>query len=103
MICVAQFTGDEMWYRARIIDIPGNREVKVHYVDFGNTENTSIFKIRKILDTFLILPAQVQWTFCYFFEYQYFDFYLAKLFHAAIGYLYVIFKSVLLDSWFMAC
>ena len=69
MICVAQFTGDEMWYRARIVDIPGNREVKVHFVDYGNVESTNVFKIRKILNSFLILPAQVyQLWFIYFFS-----------------------------------
>ena len=58
MICVAQFSGDSMWYRARIISLPGNRQVDVHYVDFGNTERVSIFNCRKILDTFLVLPSQ---------------------------------------------
>ena len=58
MICVALFSGDGMWYRARIIELPGNRQVDVHYVDFGNSERVSIFNLRKILDTFLVLPSQ---------------------------------------------
>ena len=55
---MALFSGDSMWYRARIIGLPGNRQVDVHYVDFGNTERVSIFNCRKILDTFLVLPSQ---------------------------------------------
>jgi len=59
MICVAQFSGDGMWYRARVIELPGNKDVVVQYVDYGNTERVSLFSIRKILDSFNILPAQV--------------------------------------------
>ena len=59
MICAAQFSGDGMWYRARIIGLSGNREVVVQYVDYGNTETVNIYKIQKILDSFLVLPAQV--------------------------------------------
>ncbi|XP_052810879.1 RING finger protein 17-like [Mya arenaria] len=58
MICVSQFSSDGMWYRARVIELPGNKDVVVHYVDYGNTERVSFFNIRKILDSFLILPAQ---------------------------------------------
>ena len=55
---MALFSGDSMWYRARIIGLPGNRQVDVHYVDFGNSERVSIFNCRKILDGFLVLPSQ---------------------------------------------
>ncbi|XP_052239126.1 RING finger protein 17-like isoform X2 [Dreissena polymorpha] len=58
MICVAQFSGDRLWYRAKVIELPGNRDVTVQYVDYGNTERVNVFNIRKILDSFLILPAQ---------------------------------------------
>lgn len=59
MICVSQFSGDGIWYRARIIEVPGNKDVVVQYVDYGNTERVSVFNLKKILDSFLILPAQV--------------------------------------------
>ena len=59
MICVSQFSGDGIWYRARITGLPGNKDVMVQYVDYGNTERVSVFNLRKILDSFLILPAQV--------------------------------------------
>ena len=33
--CVAKFTEDEMWYRARVEKIEGEM-IRVQYIDFGN-------------------------------------------------------------------
>ena len=59
MICVARFSADGAWYRARVVGLAGARRVRVQYVDFGNVETISHWKMRKILDDFLVLPEQV--------------------------------------------
>ncbi len=59
LICAAQFSVDSQWYRAMVIDLPGSQSVSVQYVDFGNTEVLPCHKLRKLKDTFTILPAQV--------------------------------------------
>ena len=69
-ICVAKYHMDENWYRAEVIELPGRRQVVVRYVDYGNTETVPFFKLKKIHDKFLMLPAQVcqsrkQITVCY--------------------------------------
>jgi hypothetical protein len=38
MPCAAQYTIDNKWYRAKIVDLPGNKMVEVFYVDYGNQE-----------------------------------------------------------------
>ncbi|XP_021370867.1 RING finger protein 17-like isoform X2 [Mizuhopecten yessoensis] len=60
MICVARYLADDTWYRAQVIDLPGNKMVTVRYVDYGNTETVDITKLCKILDMFLVLPVQAQ-------------------------------------------
>lgn len=59
MICVARFQADDTWYRAQVKALPGNKMVTVQYVDYGNTETVDITRLRKVLDTFLVLPIQV--------------------------------------------
>ncbi|XP_032115958.1 RING finger protein 17 isoform X3 [Sapajus apella] len=55
--CVAKFE-DGIWYRAKVIGLPGHREVEVKYVDFGNTAKITIKDIRKIKDEFLNPPEK---------------------------------------------
>ncbi|XP_020770802.2 RING finger protein 17 isoform X2 [Odocoileus virginianus] len=50
--CVAKFE-DGVWYRAKVIGLPGHREVEVKYVDFGNTAKITLKDMRKIKDEFL--------------------------------------------------
>ena len=59
MPCAAQYTVDNNWYRAKIVDLPGNRMVEVFYVDYGNQEVMAWNRIRKIQTRFLRIPAQV--------------------------------------------
>ncbi|XP_048239556.1 RING finger protein 17-like isoform X2 [Haliotis rufescens] len=56
MICVVQSMTDQLWYRARVIDLPGGKQVDVQYVDFGNIECVPYQRIKKILDGHLKLP-----------------------------------------------
>lgn len=59
MPCVAKYSVDGRWYRAKIMDLPGRKEVDVYYVDFGNEERLWYNQIHKITDDFLKLPTQV--------------------------------------------
>ncbi|XP_067674654.1 RING finger protein 17-like isoform X2 [Haliotis asinina] len=56
MICVVQSMTDHMWYRARVIDLPGGKQVDVQYVDFGNIERVPYQRIKKVLDAHIKLP-----------------------------------------------
>ncbi|XP_071137588.1 RING finger protein 17-like isoform X1 [Mytilus edulis] len=58
MPCVCKYSGDDMWYRAKVIGIPGNKQVDVQYVDFGNTERVPYWRLRKLLDHFIMMPVQ---------------------------------------------
>ena len=49
-----------MWYRAIVIGIPGGKQVDVQYVDFGNTERVPHWRLRKILDHFIMMSVQVK-------------------------------------------
>ncbi|XP_010632123.1 RING finger protein 17 isoform X2 [Fukomys damarensis] len=55
--CVAKFE-DGIWYRAKVIGLPGHQEVEVKYVDFGNTAKITLKEIRKIKDEFLNPPEK---------------------------------------------
>jgi tudor domain-containing protein 1/4/6/7 len=59
MPCVCKYSGDDMWYRAKVIGIPGGKQVDVQYVDFGNTERVPYLRLRKILDHFIMMSVQV--------------------------------------------
>jgi hypothetical protein len=59
MPCAAQYTIDNKWYRAKVIDLPGNKMVEVFYVDYGNQEVMAWNRIRKIQTKFLRIAAQV--------------------------------------------
>ncbi|XP_030198971.1 RING finger protein 17 isoform X1 [Gadus morhua] len=54
--CVARFR-DNLWYRARITGMLGDRSVEVQYVDIGNEGVVSVSDLRKIKDEFFSLPA----------------------------------------------
>ncbi|KAL1780761.1 RING finger protein 17 [Sigmodon hispidus] len=56
--CVAKFE-DGIWYRAKVIGLPGHREVEVKYVDFGNTAKITLKDMRKIKDEFLDPPEKI--------------------------------------------
>lgn len=54
----AQFTEDEKFYRACVLDVVDNENVKVLYVDFGNTEILPVVKLRVLIDQFKVTPIQ---------------------------------------------
>lgn len=59
MPCVAQYSGDMRWQRAKVENLPGHQMVDVKFVDFGNTERLWYHQLYKIMDEFLVLPIQV--------------------------------------------
>lgn len=59
MLCAAQYSADDRWYRAKVVGLPGERNVEVLYVDYGNTEVIPFWRLKKITKRFLVLPTQV--------------------------------------------
>ncbi|NXF97342.1 TDRD1 protein, partial [Eubucco bourcierii] len=56
--CCAFFSDDGNWYRALVQNITSHGNIKVHFVDYGNTEEVPLDKIRQISSSFLTLPFQ---------------------------------------------
>ncbi|XP_012788984.2 tudor domain-containing protein 1 [Sorex araneus] len=56
--CCAFFAGDGNWYRALVKEILPNGNVKVHFVDYGNTEEVTSDELHSISPKFLELPFQ---------------------------------------------
>ena len=57
MPCAAKFSEDDTWYRAEI-QTPGQKEVEVQFVDYGNTESIVMSKIRKLKPEYLKMKSQ---------------------------------------------
>ncbi|CAF3111343.1 unnamed protein product [Rotaria socialis] len=56
--CVAMYTEDARWYRARIIRYISDQTCEVFYVDYGNMEELPIEFLHEILPDFVRLPAR---------------------------------------------
>ncbi|XP_065177401.1 uncharacterized protein LOC135808177, partial [Sycon ciliatum] len=57
--CVAQFSEDECWYRAVILNVDhGAEKACVRFVDFGNTDTVDFSCIKVLLPVFTHLPEQ---------------------------------------------
>ena len=57
MYCVAQYSENNTWYRAKILDIE-NEQITVHFIDYGNQEVLPLNKVAGIDPQFLSLPCQ---------------------------------------------
>ncbi|XP_040342448.1 tudor domain-containing protein 1 isoform X3 [Herpailurus yagouaroundi] len=57
-LCCAPFAGDGNWYRALVKEILPAGNVKVHFVDYGNTEEVTADELQMIPSKFLKLPCQ---------------------------------------------
>ena len=55
-IYVARYSQDEMWYRARMLDVQDL--CKVHFVDYGNTQFVMVDGVRPAKAHFMALPPQ---------------------------------------------
>jgi len=60
MICAVLFSADQLFYRAEILNIDDANHIEVYYIDFGNTEVVTVQRIRKLLDVYTVLTAQVR-------------------------------------------
>jgi len=56
-LCVAKYSKDDKWYRARITSVRED-ELQVFFVDYGNSEWTREGHVKRILPHFLHLPFQ---------------------------------------------
>lgn len=56
-LCVAKYSKDNKWYRARITSIR-EEELQVFFVDYGNSEWTRENQVKRIIPHFLHLPFQ---------------------------------------------
>ena len=57
MACVALFSEDETFYRAVVEKVLANNECRVFFVDYGNSEVTSVSNLRMLTPEFLKLPT----------------------------------------------
>ena len=57
-LCCAKFTEDRVWYRARVTEILDQSSFRVQFVDFGNSEVTSISNLRPFQREFSHIPSQ---------------------------------------------
>ena len=56
--CVAQYSDNNTWYRAKIMDVIDDNQVKVMFVDYGNQEVLPSDKIASLDPQFSSLPCQ---------------------------------------------
>ena len=56
--CVAQYSGNNAWYRAKIVDVELDGAVTVYFVDYGNCEAVLSSNILTLHPDFASLPSQ---------------------------------------------
>ena len=56
-LVAARFIEDNMWYRARVIDVSQSIPV-VRFVDYGNTQSTTNANMRAVTDDLIVHPAR---------------------------------------------
>lgn len=56
-VCVAKFSLDDEWYRAKVLSVNGSNAT-VLFIDYGNTEQTQSTRLAQIPAGFENLPAQ---------------------------------------------
>lgn len=59
-LVAAKFTGDDNWYRGKVVSVEANGNVIVYYVDYGNSEAVELDRLRPLNSAFdvKVLPAQ---------------------------------------------
>ncbi|NWW84387.1 TDRD1 protein, partial [Rhynochetos jubatus] len=57
-VCCAQFTEDNLWYRAAVIAYVSEDSVLVGYIDYGNFEVLQLTRLRPMIPRLMDLPAQ---------------------------------------------
>lgn len=57
MVCAVKDPRDKMWYRGKVLGTVKGRLLLVNYVDFGNSEQVSFHRLRRLFTDFMELPA----------------------------------------------
>ena len=57
-LCCARFSADGTWYRGQVVGFADNGDAVVHFIDFGNRQQTSVSSLRIIPRSLLNIPAQ---------------------------------------------
>nr|XP_021151157.1 tudor domain-containing protein 1 isoform X1 [Columba livia] len=57
-VCCAQFTEDNLWYRAVVTEYVSEDSVLVSYIDYGNYEVLPLTRLRPVIPRLMGLPAQ---------------------------------------------
>ncbi|XP_053805220.1 tudor domain-containing protein 1 isoform X2 [Vidua chalybeata] len=57
-VCCAQFTEDNLWYRAAVTAYASEDTVLVDYMDYGNSDSLPLSRLRPIIPSLMDLPAQ---------------------------------------------
>lgn len=57
-ICVAKFSADDEWYRAKVTGTSSNSQATVLFIDYGNSEKLPSTRLAQIPAGFDSLPAQ---------------------------------------------
>ncbi|XP_078667882.1 uncharacterized protein LOC144909665 [Branchiostoma floridae x Branchiostoma belcheri] len=56
-LCCALWETDRMWYRAEVVQVVSESQLKVFFLDYGNTEAVTTANTRPIPDSFTQCPA----------------------------------------------
>ncbi|XP_061564122.1 tudor domain-containing protein 1 [Cololabis saira] len=57
-VCCAQFSEDKQWYRVKVLAYSSDAQLRVNYLDFGNSEEVDLSQLRPISPSLLALPVQ---------------------------------------------
>ncbi|XP_074614107.1 tudor domain-containing 6-like isoform X2 [Acropora palmata] len=57
-VCVAQFSFDDNWYRAKVDIVNNVGTLRVTYIDFGNHEDVTVESVRRITEDLASFPRQ---------------------------------------------
>ena len=57
MVCCAQFSADQQWYRALVVKVAGI-DCEVLFVDYGNRETVPLSRVKELKTDLVALPAQ---------------------------------------------
>ncbi|KAM3859960.1 tudor domain-containing protein 1 [Diretmus argenteus] len=57
-VCCAQFSEDNQWYRTKVMAYSSEERICVGYIDFGNSEEVDLNRLRPLSALLLALPMQ---------------------------------------------